>query len=93
MTRRLPDNPHPVPAVISGYPIIKYERVPAHHDEVPDLAIMLGRDIGRREEVGYAVWDAAVRNGAWALYSMRGDMSLAEAQDYFEQRTRERGVT
>lgn len=94
MSRKLPDNPHPVPATISGYPILTYARVPAREGEVPDLAVMMGRDTGRREEHGYAVWDASVRDGEnWTLYYGHYDMSLAEATEYFNVRCKERGVT
>lgn len=88
--RTLPANPEPVPAVISGYPIINYARVPARVGELPDLAVMLGRDSGRREEHGYAVWNAAVRNGAWVLHEGQYDMSRAEAEEYFDQRCKDR---
>lgn len=90
--RTLPDNPHPVPDEISGFPILKYARVPAHEGELPDLAVMLGRDANRSEEYGYAVWDASVRDGAWNLHYGRYDMSLARAEEYYAERCRERGA-
>jgi hypothetical protein len=81
-----------VPDTVSGYPILRYARVPARKGEIPDLAVMLGRDSGRREERGYAVWDATVRGGEWNLYEGRYGMSLADAEDYYAQRMRERGA-
>lgn len=88
--RTLPANPHPVPATISGYPILAYSRVPARQGELPNLAVMLGRDIARRDEVGYAVWNAAVRDGEWVMGEGQYDMSLAEAQEYYDQRCKDR---
>jgi hypothetical protein len=76
----------PVPEEISGYPIINYTRLAALPGEVPHLAIMVGRDIGRREERGYAVWDAAVRDGEWVLFSGAYDMSSDEARSEYNLR-------
>lgn len=88
--RILPTDPHPVPDEVSGYPILDYRRVPSRKGELPNLAVMLGRDSGRSEKHGYAVWNAAVRNGAWVLHEGQYDMSRAEAEEYFDQRCKDR---
>lgn len=80
----------PFPETLAGHEVVDTARVPSRPGEVPELAILMGRDPNRPEDRAYVVWDAAVRGGQWAGYSSDHSLSRAAAEEEFDRRVTHR---
>lgn len=80
----------PFPEVLCGAQLIDTQRTPSRPGELPELAVVLGRETNRPEQYGYVVMTAAVRNGVWDGFELAHSMDQERAYDEFKRRLRSR---
>ena len=85
--RQIPSDPYPFPHEISDRELMAAVRVPSRVGEVPNLAVFIGRDPLAPASRAFCVWDAAVRDGEWTVFSGEYDLPYPQAVAEFMART------
>lgn len=76
----------PFPDTIAGAELIDAERIPSRPGELPELAVLMGRESGRPKDRAYAVWSGAVRDGKWTAFQGNYDLSRDDARKEYHRR-------